>query len=86
MDLLDLTRTLVLPEMEPFTTMTILSLDSAAAVNCARDETVVVVPPVPPVVLHITVNKSPQYRSNDSNALLTRHSEYSNQRCKHRQC
>lgn len=48
------TRTFVSPEIVPDTT-TILGVESfsfTAAVNCARVETVVTVPPDPPLVLH----------------------------------
>ena len=56
--LFDLTRTLAFPEMLPDTTTTILSEDSAACVNWARVETVVVAPPAPPVVLgHVNVSE-----------------------------
>lgn len=49
--LLEPMRILVEPVMEPLTTTTPAAVPSAtAAVNWARVETVVVVPPVPPVV------------------------------------
>lgn len=51
MDLSDAIRTLVAPLIAPETTITIASSDVAAAVNWASVDTVVVVPPVPPVVL-----------------------------------
>ena len=50
--LLEVTLTLAEPEMAPLTTMTMLEDDCAAEVNCARVETVVVVPPAPPFVLN----------------------------------
>lgn len=50
MVLSDPTRTLSLPEIEPLTTMLSLPSDSAALVNCASVDTVVVAPPLPPVV------------------------------------
>lgn len=51
MDLLEVTLTLADPEMAPLTTMTAALLEPAAAVNWAKVDTVVVVPPRPPVVL-----------------------------------
>lgn len=51
MDLLEVTLTLAAPEMAPLTTTTAALLDPTAAVNWASVDTVVVVPPRPPVVL-----------------------------------
>ena len=51
MDLLEVTLTLAEPEMAPLTTTTAALLDPTAAVNWANVDTVVVVPPRPPVVL-----------------------------------
>lgn len=51
MDLLEVTDTLAAPEMAPFTTMTAAPSALAAAEKAARLETVVVVPPAPPLVL-----------------------------------
>lgn len=51
MDLLEVTATLAAPEMLPFTTMTAAPSALAAALKAARLETVVVVPPAPPLVL-----------------------------------
>lgn len=51
MDLLEVTLTLAAPEMAPLTTTMAALLDPTAAVNWAKVETVVVVPPFPPVVL-----------------------------------
>lgn len=58
MDLLEVTLTFADPEMAPLTTMTAALLDPAAAVNCANVETVVVVPPRPPVVLGDSVSQT----------------------------
>lgn len=51
MDLFEVTLTLADPEMAPLTTTIAALLDPTAAVNWASVETVVVVPPRPPVVL-----------------------------------
>lgn len=53
MDLLEVTLTLADPEMAPLTTTIAALLDPTAAVNWANVDTVVVVPPRPPVVLEI---------------------------------
>ena len=47
----DVTSTLAAPEIAPSRTTTVGSSAPTAAVNEARSATVVVVPPVPPVVL-----------------------------------
>jgi hypothetical protein len=51
MDLFEPTWTLALPEMAPLTTTMAGFAEPTAAVKAARLETVVVVPPLPPVVL-----------------------------------
>lgn len=51
MDLFEVTLTLADPEMAPLTTTMAALLDPTAAVNWASVDTVVVVPPRPPVVL-----------------------------------
>lgn len=57
MDLLEVTLTLADPEMAPLTTMTAALLEPAAAVNWAKVDTVVVVPPRPPVVLEYSISQ-----------------------------
>lgn len=49
-DLLEPTLMLAAPEIVPLTTMINFAGDFAAAVNCAKVETVVTDPPAPPVV------------------------------------